>query len=123
MTQHGDLIRQIREERRINQRDLAKRVGHSQAYIVKIENGQQRGSYQALAKIAIALDIAPQKVLEKAGFLLYTKYASLDFILGQPEKDFAQLPPNLKSLVLELAPILYNYLKIANERGKANLPV
>ncbi len=50
---------QLMEEKGINQKELAKKVGTSEAYISKVLNGYENLSINSIAKIALALDAAP----------------------------------------------------------------
>lgn len=54
-----DNINELMEEKNINQKELAKKVGTSEAYISKVLNGYENLSINSIAKIAIAFDAAP----------------------------------------------------------------
>ena len=104
MSKHGDFIREIRKQKGISQRALALKCGISHAYIVKIERGQQRGSYFTLLKIADVLGIEPALVLEQAGFALVKE--------GKPPaydaeySEFSKLQPDIRKKLLEIARIM-----------------
>lgn len=104
MRELGATIRRARRKKGLSQRDLGKLTGFQSTYIAKIELGRQRGSPAALVKIAKALDI-PLKVIA-AQFELNTngrhKFSPEDY-------RFSELPPELKSLLLDLAETLESY--------------
>jgi UDP-N-acetylglucosamine 1-carboxyvinyltransferase len=64
----GKLISQLREDRRLTQEELAKKIGTTQSAIARIEKGEQNLSTETLSKISTALDreimtIAPRGTL------------------------------------------------------------
>jgi UDP-N-acetylglucosamine 1-carboxyvinyltransferase len=56
MQQIGDIIRALREQKGLTQRELAQMLGSKQPYINRIEQGKQSISIRQLHKIASALD-------------------------------------------------------------------
>ncbi len=81
----GHAVRAYRIARGIEQEELANKIGYTQGYISKIENGAINPSLKALKKIAKALG------LEAEGFFSPTKVISLD-----DEKLFSHLPKKLR---------------------------
>lgn len=61
----GAIIREVREERRLSQRDLAAKLGRPQSAIAKIEAGSQRTDVVELLDIAKALNIGPAEIVER----------------------------------------------------------
>ena len=107
---HGNHIRIARRKKGLTQAQLALRIGHRHSYIAKIENGTQRGSFTTLYKIAKVLDLPPEFLLHKAG-LAPLDFMSLDEIsLDLETNQFSQLDPKVKRALLELAPIMEQYL-------------
>ena len=110
MGENGALLFLARKNKRLTQKQLADLVGHSSSYIARIETGLQRGSIDALLKIATVLDLPLQLVLEKAGFTVMgvpTKNPKLDL---EPHQ-FAKLKPKTKKLALEIASFIEPYLQ------------
>ena len=56
-SQVGELLRGLREDRRLSVRTLAARSGFSPSFISQVENGQASPSIASLEKIAGALDV------------------------------------------------------------------
>jgi len=112
MNDLGITIRRARRKKRLSQTQLGKLTGFTHTYIAKIELGHQRGSPAALIKIAKALDI-PLKVIA-AQFDLNSngrhKFSPEDY-------RFSELPPELKSLLLDLGETLQNH-KAKNGNNK-----
>ena len=65
--QFGERVRQLRTQRRLTQRDLAKRIGVSDTYISKVENENLHfGDYPSekfIHKLADALDAEEEELL------------------------------------------------------------
>src|SRR5688572_29553863 len=60
----GERLRQLRLERKINQRELAARVGIDFTYLSKIENGRMPPPAAAtIVKLAAALEVHPDELL------------------------------------------------------------
>ncbi|MBK7928483.1 MAG: helix-turn-helix transcriptional regulator [Bryobacterales bacterium] len=55
--QLGDLIRQLREHRRLSVRTLAAKAGFSPSFLSQVENGLASPSIASLEKIAAALEV------------------------------------------------------------------
>ena len=53
----GQRIRQIREQKKMTQKDLSDLSDLDRSYIASVENGQRNISIVNLEKIAIALDV------------------------------------------------------------------
>ncbi|GKX30569.1 hypothetical protein SH1V18_30490 [Vallitalea longa] len=58
-------IREIRELRKYNKSQLAKKAGISKATISKIENYKESPTIETLEKIAIALDVKISDLLDE----------------------------------------------------------
>ncbi len=61
-----DLIRQRREKLNLSQAHLAELTGLHRSYIGDLERGARNVAVKNLAKLAVALDIAPSKLLALA---------------------------------------------------------
>ncbi len=59
----GLKIRDIRKEKGISQLELANKIGVSQAYITYLENGQRNIDLKMLEKIAKALDVSIEELM------------------------------------------------------------
>lgn len=108
MSELGDFLSLARKRKGLTQRELASRVNCVHTYIDKIEKGKQRGSYNILLKIAAALDLPPNLVLARAGFMVAEQRSKYD--LGLEDHQFAKLSGVIKRLLLEISPILEKYL-------------
>ena len=62
----GDKIQELRKEKRLSMRGLAKSVGVTPMHISNIEKGFTNGSSELIAKIAKALETDPDKLLHLA---------------------------------------------------------
>ena len=51
------MLKKLRLEKNITQRDLSKKLGESQSYVSKYENGEQRLDLYEIENICTALDI------------------------------------------------------------------
>jgi DNA-binding Xre family transcriptional regulator len=51
-------VKVLREHRRISLRGLAEKAGISASYLSEIETGKKPGSFEAMARIATALDVS-----------------------------------------------------------------
>ena len=56
------VIREARDGKRGSQRELARRLGMFESYIVKIENRERRVDTVEFIKIAVALDMEPNEL-------------------------------------------------------------
>lgn len=61
----GYNVRTIRIQRGISQKELARRVGVSQAHISDIERGERRASIPVLLKIMEALKCSPTDIMKE----------------------------------------------------------
>lgn len=61
----GYNVRTIRIQRGISQKELARRVGVSQAHISDIERGERRASISVLLKIMEALKCEPTDIMKE----------------------------------------------------------
>jgi len=62
----GSRVRALREERKVTQDELAKRVDLSRASITNIERGRQRVLLHQMMEIATALDASPVDLVPNA---------------------------------------------------------
>ena len=108
MLKLGELIRQKRRELGMTQADLAKKAGVTLGYIGKIEIGHKAG-FNTLLKIAQILGIPSDEVLNdnQEVFRLLESFPHMN---ERYNKEFSELSPTLKSLLLKLAPIIEKYL-------------
>jgi SOS regulatory protein LexA len=63
----GENIRRLREERGINQRELAKKAGISHSYVSDVERGEAMPSLRFIEKIADALGVSPSALINRRG--------------------------------------------------------
>ncbi|MEX5518395.1 helix-turn-helix domain-containing protein [Bacillus cereus] len=59
----GENIRLLRKKRGLTQEELAERINLQQAYIGGVERGERNISLLTLQKIAVGLEVSPEKVL------------------------------------------------------------
>lgn len=59
----GENIRFLRKKRGLTQEELAERTNLQQAYIGGVERGERNISMLTLQKIAVGLEVSPEKVL------------------------------------------------------------
>lgn len=110
----GELIRRRRVEGKMTQAELARLIGvKSHTYISKIENGEQRGSYEKLAKISLALRLDWDEMM-KTGEIeipqLYGNRPGDDSMFPALDDRFKHYHPKLKMILYEIAPILEKYI-------------
>lgn len=60
-------LKELREEKRMSQRDLCRLVGVSQPFLCDLEHGRRNATIDTWQKIADALDVPITELLEKAG--------------------------------------------------------
>jgi transcriptional regulator with XRE-family HTH domain len=60
-------LRVLREERLLTQKDLAVKTGLTVATISRLENGQRRPRFTTLRKLAEALGVTPQVLVNGDG--------------------------------------------------------
>jgi transcriptional regulator with XRE-family HTH domain len=63
-----ELLRSLRLEKSMSQRELARRAGVHNTYISKIESGKERPSQESARAIARALDADPVRLELAAGY-------------------------------------------------------
>ncbi len=63
----GLVIKQLREERKLSKKRLAREAFISDAYLVQIEQGQRTPSEKVLRRLATAMQMPPAKLLEASG--------------------------------------------------------
>jgi transcriptional regulator with XRE-family HTH domain len=102
MSALGTAIRSARQEKGLSQSGLAKITGFTHTYIAKIELGRQRGSLEALIKLAAALDLPMDLV--GAEFGLNGDRPAPEF--GPDDYQFSRLPPDVKAQLLKIGHIL-----------------
>ncbi|MDA1987122.1 helix-turn-helix transcriptional regulator [Bacillus anthracis] len=73
----GENIRLLRKKRGLTQEELAERINLQQAYIGGVERGERNISMLTLQKIAVGLEVSPDKVLN------FSNIKSLD----NPQKE------------------------------------
>lgn len=65
----GSRIRELRQERRMSQIELARRAGLSPSYVSKLEADRyRRPSAEALLRLALALNVAVEELYRAAGY-------------------------------------------------------
>lgn len=92
-----DNIKKIREDNHISQRELARRIEMSSQMISKIERGETSPSLETLNKIAVALGVALNKLIEN-------KISSVEDLFNKfniPDKSFSELS-ELSNLNIEI---------------------
>lgn len=119
MDEVGELIRKARLSKGLSQVQLAERVGYKDSYIAKIETGRNRGSYQALMKIATALNMPPWLVLAKAN-LIYIPVAKN---LSMEDLELVSQDPEVKKYLLKFVPIITECLSELKENSRQLTPV
>ena len=102
MSEHGDLIRRVRENKGLTQRQLAQAIDTTDSHIARIENGYQRGSFDILSKIANFLKLPEAPLLKQAGFKFPGNTKKPQF--GPETYEFDSLSPEVKKALLELVP-------------------
>jgi transcriptional regulator with XRE-family HTH domain len=61
----GTVIRKLREQRQVSQRDLAEKVGVTQAYVAQLESGRKKNpSLEVLNRLAKALGVPVGELLK-----------------------------------------------------------
>ena len=69
----GQRIKELREEAKMSQRDLAYAADLDRSYIASIENGQRNVSIVNIEKIATALNVTLKEFFNDAEFNKHTK--------------------------------------------------
>jgi transcriptional regulator with XRE-family HTH domain len=62
-----DKLRAARERRFLTQQQLADKAGTSKANISRLESGEQNARMSTIVRLAAALDIAPEELVEWNG--------------------------------------------------------
>lgn len=73
----GIVIRQIRENKRLTQSDLAIKADMNLSYISNVENGRNNISIVKLFLISYSLEVLPNAVLERAHLLILPLNAAI----------------------------------------------
>jgi GTP cyclohydrolase I len=82
----GGWLRQLRQERKINQQTLGKALGTSASYISRVESGEKKFSLAALERLAQTLGMDPVIIKLRAGVL---EDRVLQMIRQEPESFLA----------------------------------
>ncbi|RME80581.1 MAG: XRE family transcriptional regulator [Planctomycetota bacterium] len=109
----GERIRQIRREKKISMKELAKMVGVSFSYIAKIETGQNRIHVEKLHLIANALrtsmesllapDDVDEEMLKKRGWYTLRDFYCVHYDhLGRPKTTFYNIQNREANLIGQL---------------------
>lgn len=110
MLKTGEIIRQKRRESGLTQEELAEKVGISISYIGKLEIGLQDPGPRILMKLAKILNIKPGELPVEVDGELLAEINMLSDKMGDYNKKFNALHPRVKALLLDMAPIVKNYL-------------
>lgn len=109
----GELIRQRRRDLNMTQEELAKVVEVKHSYISKIETGENRGSYEVLAKIAMALRLDWKEMMNTGDVRVPGWY---DFVAGRSDslspildKHFEAFHPIIKEQLIQIGDMLSQY--------------
>ena len=92
----GDLLRELRGEKKLSQGDIEKKTGLLRCYISRVENGHTVPAIETLEKMASALEIPMYKLFydgeepPKLPNLLKRKSAD-DILWGDSSKDASML--------------------------------
>jgi transcriptional regulator with XRE-family HTH domain len=65
----SSMLRAVRRQRSLSQRELASKVGVHHTYISKLEAGDERPSREVIGSLAVALDIDRMELELAAGYL------------------------------------------------------
>jgi len=106
----GELIRRRRREAGLTQSQLANQIGVQSSYIAKIENGTQRGSYEKLAKISLALHL-PWNDMMMTGHIEIPALYQDDSVYPVLDIVFREFHPLVKEELIEIGRILEKYLE------------
>ncbi len=109
MSKLGELIRRRRRELKLTQAELGKQIGVQNSYIAKIEKGRQRGSYEMLAKISIALRL-PWDEMYKTGEIKVPQLFKDDSLYPVLDDRFKKFHPLVKEELVEIGYILEKYV-------------
>lgn len=121
MAEHGEFLKQARLKKGWTLRELGAKIGRSDATIQSIEAGRQRGSFDILLKLAGALGIPPNLVLDKANLnimLIPSPHgggiiAEASTVVDLETHNFSELSKPVKKFLLDLAPIVEKHLGIS----------
>lgn len=110
----GELIRRRRREVGMMQAALGKLVGVRDTYISKIEVGTQRGSYETLAKIAMALKLPWRDMIAtgevKIPSLVDDLTGRADSLYPTLDQRFTQFHPKVKGMLYEIGIVLEKFV-------------
>jgi len=104
----GDVVRRLREQRGLNQRELADRAGVQQSYLSRVEGaagGRVRVDVLALDRIARALEVTVDEILLMAG-VRPSKDRKADLRWKQMERIFRDLATARQEEILAIADTL-----------------
>lgn len=111
MSKHGDAIRRERQRKKMTMKELALKTGLSESYIHVIETGKQTGSLNALSRIAAILGLNEKLLLVTAKLVGFDSKSFDELGLVLYEEAFSKLNPEIKRLLLKIAPLLEEYLE------------
>jgi transcriptional regulator with XRE-family HTH domain len=104
----GERIKKIRKEKGFTQVELAQKTGIAQNYISSYEIGRRKAQYDALANLALALNVSIDSLL---GIEEVESDKSLESNLLKRMKNIQRLPSAQKSALIKTIDM---YLKAAN---------
>lgn len=90
----GDYVRDVREGKRMTQRQLAAKIGRSRPWVTQLERGTDGVSLEAsvLQAIADALEVPPAELLKLSGVALPdAEPGQLQWLAGQLDKHHLRL--------------------------------
>ena len=105
----GAIVRSLREERGLTQRELADKAGLRQSYLSRLESGTRssRPDTLALARIAQALDVTMEEILSKAGLWPSPDpHLDSDPRWKRIERAFRSMPEERQEELLAIAHVL-----------------
>ncbi|OUB91303.1 transcriptional regulator [Bacillus thuringiensis serovar medellin] len=76
----GENIRFLRKKRGLTQEELAERINLQQAYIGGVERGERNISMLTLQKIAVGLEVSPEKLLDLSNINLLDNPQKEEFL-------------------------------------------
>jgi transcriptional regulator with XRE-family HTH domain len=65
MVRVSDRLRELREERFLSHRELAKKAGVSPTTVLKLERGEGEAQRRTVRKLASALEVEPAELVER----------------------------------------------------------
>jgi transcriptional regulator with XRE-family HTH domain len=111
----GELIRRLRREKKLTQKELGEKINASDTYVSKIETGNQLPSYTKLGLISQVLQIPWQDMVATGEIQIPNMYKSDgvsddDIFFSALDKAYVQYPPKTKLILYEIAGILEKYV-------------